>query len=176
MNKSPHNQTGPSDSDLPERLVTDLQTSYRTATDVPRELDETILAAARTRLQTGRESTAASRWVDWLAALRAAWQWQPAARWSFATGAALLLLAAVLIDLEAPRVPGGTDAITAIVREDLDGNGRVNIADAFLLARALENHAPYRHQWDMNGDGRVGREDVDAIAAVAVNLDRSRWP
>jgi hypothetical protein len=46
----------------------------------------------------------------------------------------------------------------------------VDILDAFRLARHIESRAPARTDWDVNGDGRIDREDVDAIAAAAVRL------
>ncbi|MCK4872021.1 MAG: hypothetical protein KAS72_04775 [Phycisphaerales bacterium] len=57
-----------------------------------------------------------------------------------------------------------------ILAGDLDGSGHVNIVDAFILARGLETGAP-PVGGDFNGDGRIDRADVDALAmrAVAVN-------
>lgn len=53
--------------------------------------------------------------------------------------------------------------------EDLDRNGRVDILDAFQLARELElGNAPRGR--DVNGDGRIDREDVEYIAHLAVRL------
>ena len=56
-------------------------------------------------------------------------------------------------------------------RHDLDGNGRVNILDAFVLARHVESAAVPRGQWDLNGDGLVDRNDVDLVAMAAVALN-----
>ena len=54
--------------------------------------------------------------------------------------------------------------------EDVDGNGQVNILDAFALARRLEQAQVLEPQWDMNHDGRVDRRDVDNVAYAAVKL------
>lgn len=54
-------------------------------------------------------------------------------------------------------------------REDLDRNGRVDILDAFQLAREIELGDAPRGR-DFNGDGRVDRGDVDHVAHLAVRL------
>jgi hypothetical protein len=56
--------------------------------------------------------------------------------------------------------------------EDIDGNGRVDIRDAFLLARRLETDEQPDLQWDLNGDGLIDRRDVDLVATTAVKLDK----
>lgn len=54
-------------------------------------------------------------------------------------------------------------------REDLDRNGRVDILDAFQLAREIERGGtPFGR--DFNGDGRVDGDDVDHLAHLAVRL------
>ena len=58
------------------------------------------------------------------------------------------------------------------VRADIDGNGRVNILDAFALARHIESAGPVSQTWDINGDGRVDRKDVDMVAFASVRLSK----
>ena len=71
----------------------------------------------------------------------------------------------------------------AAVREDVDSNGRVNILDAFALAREIERRGSDSEsgggregdgarRFDLNNDGAVDRKDVDAVALAAVRLDR----
>ncbi len=55
--------------------------------------------------------------------------------------------------------------------DDLNGDGRVDIVDAYLMARALERGRSERG-WDRNRDGKVDRGDVDRIAFAAVSLRR----
>jgi hypothetical protein len=55
---------------------------------------------------------------------------------------------------------------------DIDQNGRLNILDAFKLARNIEAGLHLERTWDINGDGLVNREDVDKVAFAAVSLDR----
>ena len=57
----------------------------------------------------------------------------------------------------------------AAIPSDLDHNGRVDILDAFHLARQLDaDIAPAAG--DINSDGRIDRADVEAIAMKAVTL------
>jgi hypothetical protein len=53
---------------------------------------------------------------------------------------------------------------------DVDGNGRVDVLDAFKLARFVESPGGADMQWDINGDGTVDSADVDAVAFSAVRL------
>lgn len=80
---------------------------------------------------------------------RARW-WVPAA------AAAAVLLAVALRE----RVPG-----------DVDGSGRVDILDAYLLALRLERGAGANARLDVNGDGVVDRADVERIARMSVAVD-----
>ena len=60
------------------------------------------------------------------------------------------------------------------VREDIDRNGRVDILDAFALARQIEAGSGRLPDGDINGDGVVDAGDVDAIALKAVALTAER--
>jgi len=57
-------------------------------------------------------------------------------------------------------------------RADIDRNGRVDILDAFTLARHVESAGRMNETWDINGDGSINRDDVDAVAFAAVRLNR----
>jgi hypothetical protein len=54
--------------------------------------------------------------------------------------------------------------------EDLDGDGRVTVLDAFQLARELRGGTP-NARGDLDGDGRVDERDVERVFARAVRLD-----
>ena len=58
------------------------------------------------------------------------------------------------------------------VPADIDRNGRVDILDAFKLAKQIQTESQPNKKWDINGDGRVNQEDVDNIAMVAVSLNK----
>lgn len=61
--------------------------------------------------------------------------------------------------------PGGFDP-----RKDIDSDGRVDILDAFTLARRIEGGAALPSNFDLNGDGMVDQRDVDAVALAAVRI------
>lgn len=65
-----------------------------------------------------------------------------------------------------------TLAAKARLATDIDENGRVDILDAFKLARHIESAETRQAKWDINGDGQVNRDDVDVIAFAAVRLDK----
>lgn len=68
----------------------------------------------------------------------------------------------------APRWGSTAPALAA----DLDGDGEVNVLDAFALARSLESGGRMLIAWDVNQDGVVDEGDVRAIAAQAVRIAR----
>lgn len=51
---------------------------------------------------------------------------------------------------------------------DVDGNGRVDIVDAYTLALKLKAGKPVGRAWDLNRDGRVDRLDAEAIGRLSV--------
>jgi hypothetical protein len=55
------------------------------------------------------------------------------------------------------------------VARDLDGNGRVDILDAFAVAREIRS-GRNQSEFDINGDGRLTQADVNEIAQRAVTL------
>jgi hypothetical protein len=63
-------------------------------------------------------------------------------------------------------------AAAAEVASDIDHSGRVDILDAFKLARQIKAGLQPSEKWDMNGDGLVNRKDVDLVAFAAVRLDQ----
>lgn len=58
----------------------------------------------------------------------------------------------------------------ALRKQDLDRSGRVDILDAFFLARQIEKQLELQNQWDVTGDGTINQKDVDAIASTAVRV------
>jgi hypothetical protein len=61
---------------------------------------------------------------------------------------------------------------TRYEQADVDHSGQVDILDAFILARRLQQGSTTGP--DMNGDGMVNKADVEAIAARAVKLKKGR--
>lgn len=136
------------------------------ARDVPADIDRAVVEAARRRLVRRPPKL---RWV----------------RWAVPTAAA----AAVIVGAYVLFVTGGTagrqcqnskfppkaGVPASTAQADIDRNGRVDILDAFKLARHIESGYaadPGAPTWDINGDGLVNREDVDKVAFAAVRLDK----
>ena len=131
---------------LPPALADRLARLYEPHIFVAPAADEQILTQARSRFAALR---------------RRRLIWQRVVPW---TAAAAVLLAAVLIYQPTPGPPA------APLAGDVDHNGRVDILDAFTVARRLEAAAAPEPQWDVTGDGTVDHRDVDAIAHLAVSL------
>ena len=94
-------------------------------------------------------------------------------RWagSIAAAAAVIILAFVLdLAKEPDQRPAISDLVVA--RADIDQSGRIDILDAFKLARHIELADRPEMKWDINGDGSVNRGDVDFVAFAAIRLDK----
>ena len=149
------------DSEAPRGLRDGLRALYGAAPEVPGELDRAVLSEARRRLPRRRLIT-----LRRLVPLAAA--------------AAVLVVAGVaLIRAHGSRAPEPASAMKAmraverppVAVEDVNGDGRVDILDAFALARRVESGPTPGRRLDLNRDGRVDRTDVDLVAAAAVRLN-----
>ncbi len=133
----------------PQSLVDDLAALYGRPAPVPEHVDEAILAMARRRLAPRRRPVRVVRWA--------------------AAAAAAAVLAVALVPAARHALWPGP---AAAIREDIDGNGRLDILDAFALARHLVGEEPVKMEWDLNRDGVVDAADVDDVAYAAVRLER----
>ena len=81
-------------------------------------------------------------------------------RWPLAAAGALMAAATALFFAFRPAPAQA---------RDVNHDGRVDVLDAYRLARAVEagETAP---RWDLNRDGRVDRADVDGIMTALVSL------
>jgi hypothetical protein len=121
---------------------------------IPPTVDEAVLRAARERLASPERTRFMwFNWRPWLAA---------------ATAAVLLLLVIWLPSAKSTRTPG------LEISGDLNHDGRLDILDAFSLARTLQAGGVDDGHLDLNGDGRVDAADVASLAARAVKLDKGR--
>jgi hypothetical protein len=57
-------------------------------------------------------------------------------------------------------------------REDINRDGRIDILDAFQLARDIQSAATTTPEADLNNDGVVDHRDAERIAAHAVQLEK----
>jgi hypothetical protein len=138
---------------LPSALADDLVRLYRPRIDVPAAVDEAVLNAARQRLAQVRRRRLVFRW----------------ATAGMATAAAVAL-AFWAVDRTGTPKASQSPVVQAVYTADYDQNGRIDILDAFGLARRIEAGDGVDRQWDVNGDGVVDRKDVDAIAMKAVSV------
>jgi len=153
-----HNRPFDEQKQVSDRFRKDLRSLFEPSAAIPPQIDRAILNQARRRLARPRRTILRIRWAGGAAA-----------------AAALIALGVLLY-----YGPASSNHPSSIIdhqsvpvgRADLDGNGRVDILDAFRLARAIESRGPTETEWDVNGDGRVDRDDVDAVAFAAVRLDK----
>jgi hypothetical protein len=155
--QKPDNQDERPDESLqaPPEFVAALQRLPKERLFIPRTLDEAVLLAAQR--QFGEKKKPAFKWFRIL---------------SWAAAASMLtLLVAVLPQVL--RKPGTAPAgASRFVLEDLNHDGRVDILDAFALARQLKAGKTPDSRFDVNRDGVVDERDVARIAAHAVSLDK----
>jgi hypothetical protein len=156
-----------SDSRVAGKLSAELNALFEPRLPVPPEVDRAVLDRAHehfVRLQSTEGGQRRFRWVG---------------LWRIAAAAAVIILAFSL-DLTKKPKPTTNSSVVAEARAiDIDRNGRVDILDAFKLARHIEsvgrtkaNLSLRRQGLDMNGDGLVNRDDVDLVALAAVRLDK----
>src|SRR5690348_671306 len=113
------------DPRLPETLREAIVRLYNEPPRVPAELDAAILRDARTGYARRRRFWLAARWAG--AGLAAA--------------AALAL--AIRVYVTHPAVRPAVSPPRQVARAgDIDGNGRVDILDAYAVARAISRHQP----------------------------------
>ena len=155
MHTPDNNQHNPDEAlEAPPKLVAALKRLPQEPVFIPPTADEAVLRAARKHLEGPRHSR-----PGWL-------RFMP---WAAATAAILLLVA---IPQFAKRPALAPARHSAFARWDLNQDGRVDILDAFALARELKQGQARGLQRDANGDGVVDDRDVAAIAARAVKLER----
>ncbi len=92
--------------------------------------------------------------------------------WRIAAAAAVIIFAFSLNLTQKPGPATNQSFLVGARAVDIDRNGRVDILDAFKLARYVESAERTEKKWDVNGDGLVNSNDVDLVASAAVRLDK----
>lgn len=143
-----HEQNEADEPQLPAKLPEELKTLFAPPRLIPPRVDDAVLAQAREHLAGVARSRRIVQFPRWLAA------------------AAAVALAAVLASLwfSSRRSP-------ELAREDINRDGRVDVLDAFALARRLQQGAATVRMFDINGDGVVDQKDIEAVTTLAVKLD-----
>ena len=154
-----------SELDLPEVVRSGLKSRYGPVPEVPSEIDRAILADARQHFEQSRGVTRRL-----LTRRRfSAWQWTAIAT--------TISAACVAFAIWKPQQSGQpTDVSFAMnsaasadaFSSDVDLNGRVDILDAFAMARQIRDGDSRAR--DINHDGRFDQLDIDVVAREAVKL------
>ncbi len=146
------------------KLSADLNTLYKTQHTVPPEIDRAIIDRAEQHFIGEEFSKTKQRRIRWHVI------------WKVAAAAAVIIFAFSLDLTLQPEVKQEPTASRMAALEDenfdIDNNGRVDILDAFTLARRIESTSYTESQSDINNDGLVNGDDVDEIAMAAVRLNK----
>src|SRR6266576_4776 len=145
------NNDVPRDEDLkaPPRLIEALRQASSERIFVPPAIDRTILKAAERQFSpAGRGRSRRGWWGTGLAT------------------ASAVVVAFALVTSQWQRVAKGRFAL-----EDVNHDGKIDILDAFALARQVKQGGASDKILDFNGDGVVDEKDVATIAAQAVKLE-----
>jgi len=143
---------------IPSRLSNDLKAIFEPQAGVPPEIDRAVMDRAHKYFSAVQSSQGRRRRVHWA--------------WRVAAAAAVIIFAFSL-DLTKQTGPiTESFSISKTQAIDIDRNGRVDILDAFKLARHIESADRTETAWDVNGDGQIDRSDVDMVALTAVRLDK----
>lgn len=143
---------------IPSKLSTDLKALFEPQVGIPPEVDRAVMDRAYKHLAPLQSRKARRPRIHW--------------SWRIAAAAAVIILAFSL-ELTKQAGPETNSLIKSKTQAaDIDQNGRVDILDAFKLARHIETNGPTEKAWDFNGDGLINRSDVDVVALAAVRLDK----
>ena len=140
------------DKDFEARLGQAIRQLAKERVFVPASKDEKIIGGIRNRLERrnrelgkvkapAKRTPKLSRWQKWMPL------------------AASILIAASIFYFSIPQRSVA----------DLNGDGKVDVIDALILANQLKSGAI--HEADVNGDGAVDQKDVQEIASRSVHLD-----
>ena len=136
------------------RLIKALQELQKERVFVPPSVEENVLRQARLQLAHIRKRRVHRRVM---------------AQWA-AVAASLALVAGLAHVFYRGRPHSPPPARYA--RGDLNHDGRVDILDAFELARQIKQGQAPPKAADLNGDGRIDAADVETIARQAVSLEK----
>ncbi len=144
--------------EAPKRLVEELKAGYSKEIPVPEELDRTIMAAAEQKLARQKQAFLHRKWM----------------KVSAAAAAVLVCSVIFLFTQREDNVSENSGQQAATRKEDINGDGTVDIIDALVLARELERQPHARRadhpSWDITGDGTITSDDVEKIAERAVHI------
>jgi hypothetical protein len=92
-------------------------------------------------------------------------------RWISSSAAAAVLLFVVLLNVPHRSSYQPSVKMSRVAAEDIDRSGRIDILDAFELAKDIKSGRKVSESYDFNTDGMVDERDVDWLARAAVRLN-----
>lgn len=154
------NKQDPLELDISDQMMSSLRSRHGPAPEVPVSVDRAILADAQRFL------------AERVSPVRRHRQWS-SLRWAAigsTVAAASLMLITLWPRLESNNGPLETagNRTSDLNENDIDQNGRVDILDAFVMARQIQSGDSRAR--DVNHDGRRDQLDVDLVARNAVML------
>jgi len=161
MNEKPEHFDEHLDLRVSPEFSADLNTLFKPQFSIPPEIDRIVMDRAHQQLSPKHWRHRILRHIS---------------IWRIAAAAAVIIFA---FSLNLTQKPGPTTKQSLLVEVravDIDGSGRVDILDAFKLARYVESSDRTVKKWDVNGDGLINSNDVDMVAFAAVRLPASVLP
>jgi hypothetical protein len=146
---------------FPDKLIEDIKNLHKQTAQIPPEVDRTIINRAHEHFAQKEFNKTKKR------------RFRLVHLWKVAAAAAVIILA---FSLDLTHKSEQQFSLSSISYEDqdtdIDRNGRVDILDAFTLAKQIESDRYNEAECDINGDGMVDNKDIDAVALAAVRLDK----
>jgi hypothetical protein len=143
---------------ISSKLSADLKGLFEPDVGIPPEVDRAVMYRADKHLSPLQSSKQRRLRIHW--------------GWRIAAAAAVIIIAFSLDLTKQPENRPDSFSLSRAQAEDIDRNGRVDILDAFKLAKQIESAGRMEKEWDFNGDGLIDRSDVDIIANTAVRLHK----
>ena len=134
----------------PAKLVTALKEPSARRVFMPPSMDAAVLRAAQQHF--AKPQPAFTRFL------------RPWVIWPTTATACLALAGLAFFATRSPQ--------PQFAREDINCDGRVDILDAFQLAREIQSGANPTTITDLNNDGLIDRRDAEIIAMHAVRLEK----
>ncbi len=156
--------------ELPDAVKAALHQRFGSVPDIPSSIDQSILADARRHFE--QHGPAALR----LTKRRRVSVWQWTAIGSTVAAACVLFFAmkpqqqsqSGLAARSSAVSPAAELTANAKLTSDVDSSGRVDILDAFAMARQIRSGQD--KVYDINHDGQFDETDIDIVAREAVKL------
>ncbi len=138
------------DTELPESLRQALIGLQKPNIAVPGQIDHEILQADRSTFGRRRRLWVGTRWA------------------AVGLAAAAMVTIGIRLFVTGIGPGGGQDRPQLAQVGDVNHDNKVDILDAYIVARHISRHEALDKAWDVNGDGVVDQKDVDQIAQMAV--------